>query len=251
MAIAYREITKETARRIKLLMADVDGTLNTGGDQVSPDVSEAVRRLKESGILVGLVSGRTDPMLQAMALKLDMGGPLIAENGAVARLTCQSRHVDLGYSRQSASEALEKLKARYPGKIQEREDNQERLIDMVFWADGVKPEEIKACVGDVQVLDSTYILHLMQKGIDKGKTLHRLLGQLDGHKIKPDEVLVIGDSMTDLSLFKRFPESVLVPNPNIPGADRDTLRKTARYITDNQAGDGFTELALHIIHART
>lgn len=251
MIKSYCKITPGTASRIKLVMADVDGTLNTGGDQVSPAVSGAIRRLKESGIIVGLVSGRTDPMIQSMATRLDLGGPLISENGAVARLTCGGSHVDLGHSRQPALQALEKLKATYPGKIQEREDNTERLIDMVFRADGLSLEEIKACVADVQVLDSTYILHLMQKGIDKGKTLQRLLGRLDGAKIKPDEVLVIGDSMTDLSLFQLFPESVLIPNPNIPQADRETLRKAARYISDNEAGDGFTEAALHIIHART
>jgi HAD superfamily hydrolase (TIGR01484 family) len=243
MVNSYRSLTPDVARRLKMLMADVDGTLNTGGDSVSPGVAGVVRLLQQSGIIVGLVSGRTDPMLQAMALNLDIGGPLIAENGAVARLTCQGRHVDLGYSRQPALEALEKLKQRYPGKIREREDNSERIIDLVFWADGVTMDEIKACAGDVQVLDSTYILHLMQKGIDKGKTLKRLLGMMDGHMIKPDEVLVIGDSMTDLSLFKLFPQSVLVPNPNIPETDRKVLTETARYISDHEAGEGFVEVA--------
>ena len=111
-------------------------------------------------------------------------------------------------------------------------------------------DEIKACAGDVQVLDSTYILHLMQKGIDKGKTLKKLLGMMDGHTIRPDEVLVIGDSMTDLSLFKLFPESVLVPNPNIPEADRNILKEMAHYTSDNEAGAGFVEVVQHILHLR-
>ncbi|MGD0855179.1 MAG: HAD hydrolase family protein [Dehalococcoidia bacterium] len=251
MVKSYQSLTRETAKHIKLIMADVDGTLNTGGDQVSPAVSDAIYQLQKSNIVMGLVSGRTDPMLQAMAKDLKIGGPLIAENGAVARLTPHGNLVDLGYSRQPALKGLEKLKACYPGRIWEREDNQERMIDLVFRADGITLEEIKRCVGDVQVLDSTYILHLMQKGIDKGKTLKRLIGQMDGPEIRPDEVLVIGDSMTDLSTFKLFPESVLVPNPNIPEADRIILRNTARYISDHEAGEGFSEVALHIIHART
>ncbi len=250
MVTSYRSLTPETAQRLKLVMADVDGTLNNGGDRVSPEVAEAIRLLRQSGITVGLVSGRTDPMLQAMALNVNIDGPLIAENGAVARLTCQSRHVDLGYSRQPALDALAKLKERYPGRIREREDNSDRIIDLVFWADGVTMDEIKACAGDVQVLDSTYILHLMQKGIDKGKTLKRLLGMMDGRMIKPDEVLVIGDSMTDLSLFKLFPESVLVPNPNIPEADRKVLTGAARYISDHEAGEGFVEVADSIVKLR-
>ena len=247
----YTRITRQTALRIKLVMTDVDGTLNNGGDELSPVVSHAIRNLKEHGIMVGLVSGRTDPMLVAMAASLDIGGPLIAENGAVARMTYKSGLVDLGYSRQPAIEALVKLKARYPGRIIEREDNAERLIDIVCRADGIAMEDLRNCVGDVQLLDSTYILHLMQKGIDKGNTLKRLLGLMDGPKIRPDEVLVVGDSMTDLSLFKLFTQSVLIPNPDLPETDKKTLRKSARYISEHGAGEGFAEVALHIINART
>ncbi|MBN1689607.1 MAG: HAD hydrolase family protein [Dehalococcoidia bacterium] len=249
MSEPYLHLDPETARRIRLLMADVDGTLNTGGGQVSPAVRGAVRRLQENGITVGLVSGRTSPMLEEMALDLDIRGPLIAENGAIARMSVQSGHMDLGYSRQPALDALDRLKACYPGRISEREDNAHRLVDIVFRADGLKMDEIKSCAGDVQVLDSTYILHLMQQGIDKGKTLRRLLGLMDG-KIKPSEVLVIGDSMTDLSMFKLFPLAVLVPNPDIPAEDARTLRQAARYISGHQAGDGFVEVALHIIRSR-
>jgi hydroxymethylpyrimidine pyrophosphatase-like HAD family hydrolase len=232
-------------------MTDVDGTLNSGGDELNPAVSHAMQNLKEHGIMVGLVSGRTDPMLVSMSSGLDIGGPLIAENGAVARMTYKSPLVDLGHSRQPALEALKKLNARYPGRIREREDNAERLIDIVCSADGIAVEDLRNCVGDVQLLDSTYILHLMQKGIDKGTTLNRLLELVDRPKIKPEEVLVVGDSMTDLSLFKLFTQSVLIPNRDLPETDKKTLRKSARYISKHGAGEGFAEVVLHIINART
>ncbi|MCX6004184.1 MAG: HAD hydrolase family protein [Chloroflexi bacterium] len=251
MARSYRSITPEVSRRIRLIMADVDGTLNTGGDDVSPRVRDVIKGLQDRGIMLGLVSGRTDPLLVKMAGMLNIGGPLIGENGAVARLSPDSGLVDLGYSRRPALEALEQLKARYPGRVREREDNSERLIDVVFWADGITSEELKQGLQDVQLLDSTYILHLMSKGIDKGKTLLRLLGQIDGGKIRADEVLVAGDSMTDLSLFKLFPISVLIPNPHIPAADRKILLKAAAYKSDHEAGEGFVEVAAHIINVRT
>ncbi|MGA9049515.1 MAG: HAD hydrolase family protein [Dehalococcoidia bacterium] len=247
----FTAITRETALRLKLIMTDVDGTLNNGGDALSPAVSHAMQNLKESGIMVGLVSGRTDPMLVAMAAGLDIGGPLIAENGAVARMTYKSTLVELGYSRRPAIEALQKLKSRYPGHIREREDNAERLIDIVCRADGIDIEELRDCVRDVQLLDSTYILHLMQKGIDKGTTLKKLLELMDWPVVKPEEVLVVGDSMTDLSLFKLFTQSVLIPNPDLPETDKRTLRRSARYISKHGAGEGFAEVVLHIISART
>jgi hydroxymethylpyrimidine pyrophosphatase-like HAD family hydrolase len=251
MAQSYRNITPEAARRIKLIMADVDGTLNTGGDELSPAVRDVIDGLQKQGIIIGLVSGRTDPLLVRMATDLGIGGPLISENGAVARLTPDGGLVDLGFSRRPALEALEQLKARYPGRILEREDNSERLIDVVFWADGIPAGELKKGLKGVQLLDSTYILHLMPKGIDKGKTLLKLLGRINPGKLVKGEVLVAGDSMTDLSLFKLFPLSILIPNPNIPAADSRILRKSSMYISDHEAGEGFVEVASHIINVRT
>lgn len=116
----FTAITRETALRLKLIMTDVDGTLNNGGDALSPAVSHAMQNLKESGIMVGLVSGRTDPMLVAMAAGLDIGGPLIAENGAVARMTYKSTLVELGYSRparyRGAAEAQIQVSGPYSGE---------------------------------------------------------------------------------------------------------------------------------------
>jgi len=55
----FHEITPETARRLRLIMSDVDGTLTLDGEYFSPDVIEIINRLQHRGILVGLVSGRT------------------------------------------------------------------------------------------------------------------------------------------------------------------------------------------------
>jgi hydroxymethylpyrimidine pyrophosphatase-like HAD family hydrolase len=247
MSQSYNDITPETARHLKLLMADIDGTLNEGGDTVIPEVTETVLKLEAKGILVGLVSGRTGPMLQKMAALLDINGPLIAENGAIARLSPTSAALELGYSRQPATAALAKLYTAYPGQITERWDNSERLIDIVFQAEGVPLEELQKQLPDVQVLDSRYIMHLMQKGISKGQTLLKILPMIAGSNIKADEVMVAGDSATDLSLFEIFPQSVLVRNPRIPPDESLMLQKTARYISDSEQGYGFAEVVAHIL----
>ena len=227
-------------------MADIDGTLNEGGDSVIPEVTHTVLQLEAKGILVGLVSGRTGPMLEQMAALLDINGPLIAENGAIARLSPSSPPLDLGYSRQPAAAALARLYELYPGKITERYDNSERLIDIVFRAGDIPIEELRRQLPDVQVLDSRYIMHLMQKGISKGQTLLNILPRLDAG-IKVEEVLVAGDSATDLSLFQAFPESVLVRNPRIPAEESLELQKVARYISDKEQGYGFAEVASYIL----
>lgn len=249
MTQSYRCLDRNSAYRIKLMMADVDGTL-TPGDALSPGVSEAVRRLEEAGVIVGLVSGRTLAGLEALASDLGISGPVIAENGGVARLEAGGESVDLGYSRQPADEALEKLKRLFPGAIVEREDNKDRYVDIVFRAMGIDTEELERHLEDVELLDSGYILHLMQKGVSKGGTLMKLLPRIGDGMLSIPEVMVFGDSPTDLSLFEMFQQSVLVVNPRLSAEHREIVRNTARYTSELPFGEGFAEVALHILDIR-
>ena len=248
MTQSYRQITPELARQIRLVMTDVDGTMTPDGGPLSPVVLEAVRRLEEAGIMVGLVSGRTLNGLESLAQDLEISGPIIAENGGVAKT--KGKLVDLGYSRQPAIKALKKLKRLFPAAIKEREDNKERLVDVVFWSHGVETEELRRHLDDTELLDSGYILHLQQKGISKGETLMELLGEIGDGSLSPAETMVIGDSATDLSLFELFPHSVLIINPRLPVEQRQVLQPAARYASELPFGEGFAEVAWHIVDAR-
>ena len=156
----------------------------------------------------------------------------------------------MGYSRQPAIAALENLKSVFPNCIKEREDNKDRLVDIVFSSQGISTEELRNHLDNAQLLDSGYILHLMQKGISKGRTLMRLLERVGDGSLSPAEVLVVGDSATDLSLFDLFPYSVLIPNPRLSTEERQVLQGSARYVSQHPYGEGFTEMALHVINAR-
>ena len=231
-------------------MTDVDGTLVSSGDSISPGVIEAISRLKEQGIIVGLVSGRTLPELESLASRLNISGPIIAENGGVAKLKANSELVDLGYSRKPALEALEKLRALFPDAIKEREDNKDRVVDVVIWSYGVAAEELRKHLGDTQLLDSGYILHLLQEGISKGRTLVRLLGKIGDGNFSPEEVMVFGDSLTDISLFELFTHSVLIINPRLPVEQRELMQERARYVSNLPFDEGFAEVVFHIVKAR-
>jgi len=230
-------------------MTDVDGTITTG-DSISPVVLQAIRRLEEQGIIVGLVSGRTLPRLESLARDLGITGPIIAENGGVARLKVNSGLMDLGYSRQPALEALAKLKALYPDAIKEREDNKDRIIDVVIWSHGVEVSELRRHLGKTQLLDSGYILHLMQEGISKGRTLTRLLGEVADGSLSPANVMVFGDSATDISLFELFPHCVFITNPKLTTQQRQELKQIAAYLSHLPVEEGFVEVASHLINIR-
>jgi phosphoglycolate phosphatase len=249
MVQPYRQITPELVSRLKLVMTDVDGTLVLSGDALSQNVVASIRRLETLGIKVGLISGRTMPKLESMAASLGISGPIIAENGGVAKLATGGRLLDLGYCREPALKTLEELKKLYPQSIRGREDNLERLIDVVFWADGINLEEIKPHLGQNQLLDSGYILHLMQKGISKGLTLRRILAA-SGDGFSAATVMIFGDSLTDISLFEMFPHSVLVTNPKLAEEHKKTLSKIASYSSSLDCGEGFAEVAFLIAEMR-
>jgi hydroxymethylpyrimidine pyrophosphatase-like HAD family hydrolase len=245
MVASFRYITFDLAKRVKLIMTDVDGTLLARGNILSNEVAEALSALRQAGIVIGLVSGRTLSLLESMAEEFNLTGPIIAENGAIAKVSPQSEMMELGYSRQPAIDALNILKELYPGEIREREDNAERFIDIVIWADGISVEEIRERIKPTQLLDSGYILHLMQEGINKGRTLSKVIDEMKVYS--PDEVMVFGDSVTDLSLFELFPNNVLIVNPGLPEGQAEIIEKKAAYVSEKQYGEGFTEVALHIV----
>lgn len=246
----FLNINRDHAKRIKLIMTDVDGTLLATGRAVSPSVAEALGALQQSGITLGLVSGRTLPELESMAIELGMKGPVIAENGAVAKLAAGEPLLELGYTRQPALDAFQKLQKLYPGSIQGREDNKVRIIDFVFRADGIPLSEIRKHIGNIQLLDSGYILHLMQEGISKGETLARLLESYDHGRYSTGDTMVFGDSATDASLFELFSDNVLILNPNLPEGQAELMRKKATYISELEYGEGFIQVALHIVQLR-
>ena len=250
MITSYREITPELARRIRLVMTDVDGTLTDESDSISSVVSESIRRLEDGGVSIGLVSGRTLPGLESLASDLGISGPIIAENGGVAKLKVNGELIDMGYSRKPALEALEKLRTLFPDAIKEREDNKYRLVDVVLWSHGVDVNELRRHLDEAELVDSGYILHLVQKGVSKGRTLNMLFRHIADGQLSPADVVVFGDSLTDLSLFEMFPHSVLIINPRHASEHMERLHNVCRYVSELSLGAGFTQVASHIMDVR-
>ena len=250
MPQSYRQIGPDLALQIRLVVTDVDGTMTTAEDSMSLAALEAVRRLEAQGIVVGLASGRALPRLESVAERAGITGPIIAENGGVAKLRRDDQLVDLGYSRKPAMRALEKLKGLFPKAIEETEDDKFRLVDIGIKSHGVETVELRSHLDDVELLDSGYMLHLLQKGVSKGLTLMRLLGEVGDGSLSQEEVMVFGDSTTDMSLFQLFPHSVLIINPRLATQQRQAMLEVAEYVSDLPFGDGFAEVVQHILYCR-
>ena len=256
MAKSYRLITPEIARKIKVVMTDIDGTitsgesLKAGESRFRPMVAEAIRRLEENGIIVGFVSGRNVPDLERYARELNVSGPLIAENGALAKPAPGAELIDLGFKREVVDTAIKKLNNLFPGAIENGEWNKTRTIDLIILLHGVTGDEIKKHLDNVELLDSGYVFHLTPRGATKGQTLHRVLNYGKGDHLSSDEVLVMGDAPTDLSLFQCFPLSVQVLNPAVSAEKQQSLSEAATYTSESCCDEGFCEVANYIIELR-
>ena len=250
MTKSYLKITPTLARRIRLVVADVDGTLLSDGDSVSPEVASSIRSLEQCGIMVGFDSGRPLTRLEPLARELNLSGPVIAENGCVAKLTKDSELFNSGYSRKPALNTYKRFKADFPGAIREAPDIKDRLIDVGFFADGIPHEELIKRLEGVQLLDSGYMLHLIPEDVSKGKTLKRMLGLIGDGTLRPDEVMVFGDSTTDISLFTGFENSVLIVNPRLTKQQTGDIQKFAKYQSELPFGDGFVEVVSYILKQR-
>ena len=250
MAQDYSRITPKLAQRLKMIVADVDGTL-TMKESVGPVVAGLITRLEKSGISVGLASGRTVPRLNPVADALKITGPIIAENGGVARLGLDQPFIDLGYSQKPAVAAFKRLKALFPDNVKRLPDNKDRKVDLSFTADGIEPDRLRKHIHDedAQLLDSGFMLHLLPAGVSKGNTLKMLLTRM-ANKLSVYEVMVFGDSETDASLFVEFPNSAVVFNPRANQHERKALTALAKYSAKEPNEEGFIKIVSHILAAR-
>ena len=68
---------------IRLLLADVDGTLVTQDKLLTEDAIDAVRRLHDAGLLFAITSGRPPRGMQMLVDPLDLQTPIAAFNGGL------------------------------------------------------------------------------------------------------------------------------------------------------------------------
>ena len=72
-----------TASPIRLMLADVDGTLVTQDKVLTEDAVDAVRRLSQAGILFAVTSGRPPRGMAMLVEPLDLQTPIAAFNGGL------------------------------------------------------------------------------------------------------------------------------------------------------------------------
>ena len=216
----------------KTFAVDIDGTITENGvGRIHLDALEALRRLTNMGHDVIYVTGRSS--VEAYLLSVFGGTRKIAvgENGGCIALDADD-HVLLG-NIEECNRAFELIKNNIEG-VQKKPvfpRLTEVVLERTFDIENAKKILSQNNI-DVELSDSQYAIHINSKGIDKGTGFTELMKKFN---ILKDDVIAIGDSATDIPLFKIAKTSVALGNAS------NAVRSEATMTVSGCSGDGVLE----------
>lgn len=223
--------------RPKIFAVDIDGTITENhGGQVSLDALEALRHIERLGHKVIFVSGRSS--VEGYVLSVFAGTTHIAvgENGGVVT-SGPSDHKLLG-NKDECMKAFEFLKSEIPQvKIKPVFPRMtEVVLERTFDIDVAK-KIVKENNLPVELSDSQYAFHINSRGINKARGFGEVMKMLS---VSNEDVISIGDSETDVPLFKMAGFSIALGN------SAENVKSCATMSVSGKAGDGVIEALEHI-----
>jgi HAD superfamily hydrolase (TIGR01484 family) len=233
---------------IRLIATDIDGTLTRGG-KFTTELLQTIDLLNARGIKLLLVTGRSAGWVSAVNNYLPVAGA-IAENGGVyfdldaSGFDFITRIDSIEEHRAELANRFWELQERYP-QIEESSDNQFRVTDWTFDVAGLSDVELGEIAAQCQQWGysftfSTVQCHLKPPLQDKGTAILQVLDRYFP-EIKPTQIITVGDSPNDASMFdrERFPHSVGVANIQHYATQ---LAHHPQYLTKLPEVAGFCEL---------
>ncbi|MEL6927777.1 MAG: HAD family hydrolase [Cyanobacteria bacterium J06600_6] len=240
---------------IRLIATDMDGTL-TQSEKFDAKLLQILTRLAAAKVDVLITTGRSAGWVQAISTYLPTVGAM-AENGGLIYWHQDSHprligELDITEHRSELAKVFGLLKQKFP-QLQESADNPFRLTDWTFEVANLNPESLEQiaslCQGQGYGFTySTIQCHIKPLEQDKAYGLKQVIPQYFPD-LKPTEIVTIGDSPNDESMFNQeiFPLSTGVANVV---KYRDRLKYLPAYVTSKSEGAGFYELAELILAAQ-
>lgn len=199
--------------------------------RVNLNAAYSAKWLQNAGYEIIFVSGKSSQEAFALASFLGTSNVAVGENGGVVQvgpndliLLSDKTYPLAAYGYLAERVKGVKLKAVYPRFT---EVVMERTFDFNHGLDILEESKYP-----VYLSDSLYGYHITLRGIDKSKGLRQALKYLD---IKPEDCIAIGDSQTDIPMFRMCGYSIAVGNAS------DAVKAEAKFSTYAQNGDGAVE----------
>ena len=208
------------------LATDYDGTLAQDG-VVDPDVLAALRRLKDSGRRLILVTGRELPDLQRVFPELGCCDLIVAENGALLYEPGTGRETVLAPAPPEAFVARLRERGVHPLSVGRSivaswEPMQDRVL-----------ETIRELGLELQIVFNKGAVMVLPSGVNKASGLAAALAECG---LSPHNVVAIGDAENDHAFLAMCGCSVAVANA------LDSVKAEADLVTSGARGDGVREL---------
>jgi phosphoglycolate phosphatase len=222
------------ARRYRVVVTDVDGTLTDRSRRLDPEAVRAVRQVEDRGTPVVLATGNVLPIALALHRSLGLSGPIVAENGGLAwwRDEDGSDRVERFADRRvglSAFRALRRAGLDVRPLFTDRWRETEVALEPT-----VSVRAIRRVLGDrpVEVESTGFAVHLLERGAGKEPTLTRVLGR---HGWTLGDAVVLGDGDNDVHMLRAAGFGVSFPS----GSPR--ARAAAQYVSRARFARGFVE----------
>lgn len=221
--------------KLRAIAVDVDRTLTDEALLLDLDAIRVIRLLEAAGIPVVLCSGRDIIALGALAHYLGTNGLVVAEDGAVlGRFTAAHYDARLLAKPERAHQGLTALQEALGSAIQVI-PVPSRLASFVLTRtfDRATANRILAARGiEAKVADSALSFQLADRDIDKGTGLVEAAARLG---IEVGEMMAVGDSLTDVDMFRVAGWSAAVGNASAE------VKAEAAYACAAPYGQGFIE----------
>lgn len=252
---SLQPLSPQALQSVRLIATDMDGTL-TQQEKFTPMLLQTLLELSNAQIPVLIVTGRSAGWVNAVAHYLPIWGA-IAENGGLfydqkgesallSPISAPDQH------RQKLAQMFETLQAQFP-QIRESNDNRFRITDWTFDVAGLSLEDLRQLNALCQAQGwgftySTVQCHIKPLVQEKSSGLQQILRRYFP-ALRPTQILTVGDSPNDQSLFDpiAFPVSAGVANIR---RYADQMAHLPLYMTQTEAAAGFCELAQAILQAR-
>ena len=262
--------TEQSGPQIKLVIADVDGTLLTHDKVLTPRAMDAVRKLREAGIKFVITSGRPPRGLKMLVDALQLTEPIGGFNGGVlvtpdfktlavrlippdiARLAVQflTKHrmglflyTDTDWFVQDANAphvAKEQRTVQFAPTVVPGFDS---LFDSVVKVVGVSDdfEAATRCEKAVQeagagrvcaALSQPYYLDITHPDANKGHVVELCCKY---YSLPAEKIATIGDMPNDVLMFKKSGVSIAMGNAS------EEVQKAATLVTASNEEEGFAK----------
>ena len=218
----------------KTFAVDIDGTITLNGmGTIHLGALSKLRSLKDDGHNVILVTGRSSAEGYLLSIFGGLTHLAVGENGGCITFGDKIQHKLLG-NKGECVHALATIQSKLDVEIKEKPVFP-RMTEVVLERTFDIEQAQKIIDGDnlnVSLTDSGYAYHINSKGINKGS------GFLEALKILEADVsdaIAIGDSETDVPLFKVVKNNIAVCNST------ENLKQLAKFITTKKSGEGVLE----------